>query len=271
MRAGTLIAHLAALALVQSMALPNDPIAKDQQCGGKGGGCGSEDRCKDAPFPGVQCASGTSCQRVNEWHWQCNQGEGAPAQPTSAPAPTGETTTTASASSGDTSREIPQDGQCGGKGDGHPPGEAVNAQWPSVRCVAGSSCIAVNEWYWHCKPAGQTAATTQTPVPASSTRQSSDSIYGTLATLGMMPSNKPEIVSEVPTLHAIDSFRSGRRVPTTKSASSTTSDCTETLIVILKEPSGTSSKARTSRSNLTFGKSTSLKAGTMQTMAVTHF
>jgi hypothetical protein len=43
-----------------------------QQCGGLGGGCAAHGSCADAPFPGQACADGNTCQRVNEWHWQCS-------------------------------------------------------------------------------------------------------------------------------------------------------------------------------------------------------
>ena len=40
-----------------------------EQCGGKGGNCGSY-TCADGPYP-AQCPSGASCQRLNEWYHQC--------------------------------------------------------------------------------------------------------------------------------------------------------------------------------------------------------
>jgi hypothetical protein len=51
---------------------PSPTIAKYQQCGGKGGGCGGARPCADAAWPGAKCVAGTSCRRTNEWHWQCD-------------------------------------------------------------------------------------------------------------------------------------------------------------------------------------------------------
>lgn len=55
-------------------------IPYNNQCGGRGStttngwpGCGTAGReCWDAPWSGVQCASGTSCVKSNEWWWFCN-------------------------------------------------------------------------------------------------------------------------------------------------------------------------------------------------------
>lgn len=53
---------------------PKGFVGFQQQCGGSGGSC-KESRlggdCKDAAAPGVCCEPGTTCQRVNEWFWQC--------------------------------------------------------------------------------------------------------------------------------------------------------------------------------------------------------
>jgi hypothetical protein len=53
---------------------PKGFVGFQQQCGGSGGSC-KENRlggdCKDAAAPGVCCEPGTTCQRVNEWFWQC--------------------------------------------------------------------------------------------------------------------------------------------------------------------------------------------------------
>jgi hypothetical protein len=43
------------------------------QCGGKGGNCGSF-TCVDGVFPGQSCPAGSTCQRLHEWFSQCRPG-----------------------------------------------------------------------------------------------------------------------------------------------------------------------------------------------------
>lgn len=54
---------------------PKGFIGHQQQCGGSGGSCKESSQlggaCADAAAPGACCEPGTSCQRVNEWFWQC--------------------------------------------------------------------------------------------------------------------------------------------------------------------------------------------------------
>jgi hypothetical protein len=54
---------------------PKGFVGFQQQCGGSGGQCKDDAKlggeCKDAAAPGVCCEPGTTCQRVNEWFWQC--------------------------------------------------------------------------------------------------------------------------------------------------------------------------------------------------------
>ncbi len=47
-----------------------------QQCGGKGGSCATDGQCDDKAWQGSSCPAGASCNRVNEWHWQCEGGGG---------------------------------------------------------------------------------------------------------------------------------------------------------------------------------------------------
>lgn len=55
-------------------------IPYNNQCGGRGStptngfpGCGTAGReCRDGPWSGVQCVSGTTSVRCNEWWWFCN-------------------------------------------------------------------------------------------------------------------------------------------------------------------------------------------------------
>ena len=54
---------------------PKGFVGFQQQCGGSGGSCKEDAKlsgeCKDAAAPGVCCEPGTTCQRQNEWFWQC--------------------------------------------------------------------------------------------------------------------------------------------------------------------------------------------------------
>lgn len=54
---------------------PKGFVGFQQQCGGSGGSCKTDAKlgsdCKDAAAPGVCCEPGTTCQRVNEWYWEC--------------------------------------------------------------------------------------------------------------------------------------------------------------------------------------------------------
>lgn len=49
------------------------PRKKGQSCGGMGGECGSlfGAECRDAAWTNFACESGSTCQKVNEWHWEC--------------------------------------------------------------------------------------------------------------------------------------------------------------------------------------------------------
>jgi hypothetical protein len=46
---------------------------KGQTCGGEGGECGTLNGagCYDRAWDNWTCESGSSCQRVNNWHWEC--------------------------------------------------------------------------------------------------------------------------------------------------------------------------------------------------------
>lgn len=54
---------------------PKGFVGFQQQCGGSGGACKEDSKlggeCKDAAAAGVCCETGTTCQRVNEYFWQC--------------------------------------------------------------------------------------------------------------------------------------------------------------------------------------------------------
>lgn len=54
---------------------PKGFIGFQQQCGGKGGQCKDDAKmagqCEDKAVTGACCETGTTCQRVNEWYWQC--------------------------------------------------------------------------------------------------------------------------------------------------------------------------------------------------------
>lgn len=58
-------------------------IGWSQQCGGKNSACG-----KDAADSGLCCPTGSTCKRINEWHWQCDSTSSAPV-PTPVPTPGG--------------------------------------------------------------------------------------------------------------------------------------------------------------------------------------
>jgi len=54
---------------------PKGFIGFQLQCGGSGGSCKENPQlggaCADAAAAGACCEPGTTCQRVNEWFWQC--------------------------------------------------------------------------------------------------------------------------------------------------------------------------------------------------------
>ena len=110
-----------------------------KQCGGKGGSCQQDGQCVDAPWSGKSCKSG-SCKRANEWHHQCEPGDGG-ADP--APVPT-------AGRQGGSS--ITYNAQCGGNsgscGNGLP---CVDSPWPNEQCAPESTCVRENAGMWTCK------------------------------------------------------------------------------------------------------------------------
>jgi hypothetical protein len=112
------------------------------QCGGiSGPGCGSPtgQACSDAPWPTACCGAGSSCNRLNEWYWQCQRDAdcGKNGQKNAA----GQTL-------------VADWGQCGGQ-SACPAGTDCGGggPWPSVVCCPGAVCKDVGaEWYSQCVP-----------------------------------------------------------------------------------------------------------------------
>ena len=46
-------------------------LALWDQCGGMGGNCKEAGACVDGPYPSKACSTNASCQRQDEWYWQC--------------------------------------------------------------------------------------------------------------------------------------------------------------------------------------------------------
>ncbi|WIA30941.1 hypothetical protein OEZ86_000991 [Tetradesmus obliquus] len=133
-------------------------------CGGKGFDCKlPAGKCTDAAWEGHCCASGFTCQRSNEWYWQCRTGppssnrveQPAPAPPTACAA------------------VLTEWAGCGGRGTTCPKslqsaGQCADAQWKGYCCAAGLSCKRQSQWWWSCqKP--RTAASDCSKVRLSAT------------------------------------------------------------------------------------------------------
>ncbi|WIA11041.1 hypothetical protein OEZ85_011194 [Tetradesmus obliquus] len=116
-------------------------------CGGKGFDCKlPAGKCTDAAWEGHCCASGFTCQRSNEWYWQCRTGPPSSnrvEQPAPAPA-------TACAA------VLTEWAGCGGRGTTCPKslqsaGQCADAQWKGYCCAAGLSCKRQSQWWWSCQ------------------------------------------------------------------------------------------------------------------------
>lgn len=123
------------------------------QCGGKGGVCGNTvgaSCANDAQWPGSTCASGASCERQNEWYWQClgaaqvQAAEAKPVEPVS---------------------DLKEYAQCGGLGGECGVANCADAEYTAHKCESGLSCLRQNEYYWQClKPSSTPSPTPVVPV-----------------------------------------------------------------------------------------------------------
>jgi hypothetical protein len=84
------------------------------QCGGMGGNCAGY-QCLDGWYPNYACPSGTSCQRQNQWYYQCLPG-----------------------GSGGATLNVWD--QCGGKGGNCAGFACVDGPYPGQSCPSGTSC-----------------------------------------------------------------------------------------------------------------------------------
>jgi hypothetical protein len=108
-----------------------------EQCGGEGGNCKQAGACADAPFPGKACPAGASCQKQNNWYYQC------------LPATAATAATASPASAGNPKLYD----QCGGEGGNcKQAGACVNGPFPGKACPAGASCLKQSNWYFQCLP-----------------------------------------------------------------------------------------------------------------------
>eukprot|EP00775_Hariotina_reticulata_P009093 gene9093-9263_t len=97
------------------------------QCGGKGGICAEYKDCHDSAFGRAYCEQGTTCQRRNEWHYQCE------------PVKT------------DPPKVVPKYGQCGGMGGNCTDyKDCHDSAFNGYACESGTTCKRQNEWYWQC-------------------------------------------------------------------------------------------------------------------------
>ncbi|KAK9811457.1 hypothetical protein WJX72_004232 [[Myrmecia] bisecta] len=114
-------------------------------CGGRGSTCAEVGQCVDALWNGACCPAGFSCERQNEWYWQCTK----PPTPNrrfipANPRPANLTTDSCYLGTGEFD-------QCGGRGaDCAAAGQCTDAQWEGSCCPAETSCMRQNQWYWQC-------------------------------------------------------------------------------------------------------------------------
>ncbi len=140
------------------------------QCGGEGGSCKQAGACVDAPYPGKACPAGASCQKQNNWYYQCLPAGSTPSAtpsatptPTPTPSATPSATTPAASSPSPSAQLIKLWDQCGGEGGNcKDVGTCVNGPYPGRSCPSGSSCLKQSNWYYQCLPTGEP----QPPWPA---------------------------------------------------------------------------------------------------------
>lgn len=122
----------------QAAGAPAASVADYEQCGGLGGLCAERGVCQDAPWAGC-ASSGSQCERVDQWHWQCD-----PILASSGRHGAGGDAGTLAAWQ-----------QCGGKGgDCERYGQCADAPFPAYACPAGCSCARLEQHFWQCKPDG---------------------------------------------------------------------------------------------------------------------
>jgi hypothetical protein len=129
------------------------------QCGGEGGNCKQAGACVDGPYPGKACPAGASCQKQNNWYYQCLPAGSTPsATPSATPTPTPTPSATPSAATPAASSPSPSPqlklwDQCGGEGGScKEAGTCVNGPYPGRSCPSGSSCLKQSNWYYQCLP-----------------------------------------------------------------------------------------------------------------------
>jgi hypothetical protein len=93
-----------------------------QQCGGTGGAC--KTFCNDGPWTDYSCDSpNAECQRINEYHWQCNPMDDRP-------------------SGVATGQLLSQWSQCGGLGsECKKYGQCDDSEFPGFTCAPDNACV----------------------------------------------------------------------------------------------------------------------------------
>jgi hypothetical protein len=117
-------------ALISPTAPPPAPARPQlqlwDQCGGISSAAG-----KDAAIgAGACCAAGSTCNRVNEWYWQCQPSASLPS----------------SGLGGSGQGTLELWAQCGGKGGNCASSSCADGPYPAQTCPAGSSCQRESEW-----------------------------------------------------------------------------------------------------------------------------
>lgn len=122
---------------------------------GTGGDCkkyGPGNMCRDQPFTGYTCAKGLTCERQNNFYYQCVKPDrNSIDSNTDKPSTTGgnQQASSPSASTAGPSIEALREGeQCGGKGAKCKDYDAcVDKPFPGYACGQGLTCNRQNEWY----------------------------------------------------------------------------------------------------------------------------
>lgn len=126
-----------------------------QQCGGINA-CSSADNCGDRPWPRSYCPGGYSCQRNDQYYWQCRPGS---------------TADTKQQQQSNAVASVNAWGQCGGISCSQ--GTCSDKVWAT--CPSGYICQRQDQWYYQCKPESWVAATNtqtlqeQAPKPSGTT------------------------------------------------------------------------------------------------------
>ena len=119
---------------------------------GNGGDCkkyGPGNLCRDQPFTGYTCAKSLTCERQNNYYWQCVSPDRNNIQTNSnKPSATSSTSSNTNKPSSAADKVLKEGVQCGGKGAKcQDYGACVDGLFPGYTCDKGLTCNRQNEWY----------------------------------------------------------------------------------------------------------------------------